>query len=120
VHELSIAQSILEIVGQHVPREKQHTVKAVQLLVGELSGVVVDSLTFCFGAITSGSPLERAELAITQVPLEAECRACGQRFRVEELHFSCPGCGGTEIVILAGKELQITAIELFDEIAEGG
>jgi hydrogenase nickel incorporation protein HypA/HybF len=118
VHELSIAQSICEIVGQYVTPEKQHAVKSVRVLVGDLSGVVPESLRFCFGAITAGTPLERAGLTITAVPLEAECRDCRRRFTVEQLQFLCPACGGTDLAVLSGKELQVTEIELHDELAE--
>jgi hydrogenase nickel incorporation protein HypA/HybF len=118
VHELSIAQNILEIVRQYVPQEKERAVKSVRVMVGDLSGVVSESLTFCFGALTTGTPLERATLAITAVPLQAECRDCRRRFTVEQLQFLCPACGGTDLLILSGKELQVTEIELLDEFTE--
>jgi len=118
VHELSIAQSIYDIVAQHVPPEQRRAVKSVRLLVGELAGVVPESLSFCFGAITSGTPLERAELTITPVPLKAACRECRRKFVVAELRFQCPECGKTDVEVLSGKELQVTEIELIDEFAE--
>lgn len=118
MHELSIAQSIYDIVTHHVPPEQRHTVKSVRLLVGELSGVLPESLSFCFGAITSGTPLEGARLTITPVPLEAACRGCHRRFAVAELRFQCPGCGRTDVEVLSGKELQVAEIELDDELTE--
>ena len=53
MHELSIAQSIVEIVQQYVPNGETRPVKSVNLKVGEMAGVVPESLDFCFGAITA-------------------------------------------------------------------
>jgi hydrogenase nickel incorporation protein HypA/HybF len=118
VHELSIAQSILDIVDQYVPADRQPEVKTVRVQVGDLSGVVVDSLSFCFSAVTAGTPLEQAALEITAVPLEAECRTCRNRSRIEEFVFLCPACGGSDLLVTSGRELQVTEIELADEPSE--
>ena len=40
MHELSIAQNILEIVHQYVPEEQRAKVQSVKVQVGRLSGVV--------------------------------------------------------------------------------
>jgi hydrogenase nickel incorporation protein HypA/HybF len=68
MHELSIAQSVLEIVQANLPVEDSQYVKSVKLKVGHLSGVVPDSLDFCFTAITQGTRLQGTVLDIEQVP----------------------------------------------------
>jgi hydrogenase nickel incorporation protein HypA/HybF len=115
LHELSIAQSICEIVEQYVPAASRQHVRSVRVLVGELSGVVPDSLAFCFTAITAGTPLGGASLEITHVPLRAECRSCHETFHVEQPVFLCPSCGGSDLLTLSGRELQVSQIELNDE-----
>lgn len=114
MHELSIAHNVLEIVQQHVPQRDARTVRTIRMKVGELSGVVVESLAFCFGAITTGTPLEGARLEIQQIPLQSECRSCAKLFRIEENNFRCPSCGSDDLSIVAGRELQVTEIELND------
>ena len=59
MHELSIAQSILDIVNQHLPAEKPAHVKSVKVKIGKLSNVLPDSLRFCFEAITKDSDFEK-------------------------------------------------------------
>ncbi len=115
MHELSIAQSICDIVGQYVPAGSRQNVTSVRVVVGELSGVVTDSLAFCFTAITAGTPLQGASLKITHVPLRAECRSCHETFHVEQPVFLCPSCGGGDLLTLSGNELQVSEIELSDE-----
>jgi hydrogenase nickel incorporation protein HypA/HybF len=68
MHELSIAQSIVEIVQQHLPSDRIPVVKSVQMKVGHQAGIVPDSLEFCFGAVTEGTVAQGARLEIENVP----------------------------------------------------
>jgi hydrogenase nickel incorporation protein HypA/HybF len=118
MHELGIAQNILEIVRQSVLKNQVEAVRGIKVRVGQLSGVVPDSLDFCFRAIVSDTEMRRASLAIEQVPTTSECRSCMHRFQVDEFDFTCPACKSTNIELISGKELEITEIELADEIDE--
>ncbi len=115
MHELSIAQSIIEIVRQHLPANGSPAVRTVNMKVGELSGVVTESLEFCFQAITAGTPLEGARLAIEHLPVRARCRTCTAVFPVEQSVFRCASCDGEDLEIVSGRELRVTEIELEDE-----
>jgi hydrogenase nickel incorporation protein HypA/HybF len=115
MHELSLAQSILEIVQQAVPPDRDARASTVRLRIGELAGVVEDSLAFCFDAITRGTRLEGSRLAIERVPTEADCQSCRARVAISPPQFCCPSCGGTEIVLVSGRELQVVEVELPDD-----
>jgi len=114
MHELSIAQSILEIAENNLPPGNTARVKAVRMRIGDLAGVVIDSLEFCYSAITPGTRLEGSRLDIERVPVLAHCRACGTRFPVLDNAYLCPSCESTNITMLSGTELQVTELELFD------
>ncbi|MBZ5496754.1 MAG: hydrogenase maturation nickel metallochaperone HypA [Acidobacteriia bacterium] len=118
MHELSIAQGIVDIIGQYVPEDQAPEVRLVKVRVGRLAGVVPDSLDFCFGAIVSGTSLGLARLAIEETPIQSRCTGCGEIFAVEGAAFLCPGCGSAEIKIISGTELQVVEIELLDRQAE--
>ena len=112
MHELSIAQSIVEMVQQHVPPSNWDHVVAVRLKVGTLSGVVPDSLEFSFQAITSDTPFRHARLEIETIPFRVQCNAC-QATTVSEGGFAaCSQCGSIETKVLSGSELHISEIEL--------
>lgn len=117
MHELSIAQSIVEIVLEHVPKEEHMTVRSVRLRLGAMAGVVADSLEFCFGAITEGTPLEGAKLEIEHVPLRAHCNGCGTDGEIEPTFFACGKCGSSSLTVLSGREMQVRDIEV--EESEG-
>jgi hydrogenase nickel incorporation protein HypA/HybF len=118
MHELALAQSILGLVEQYVPPAQAADVRSVRVRVGALSGVVPDSLDFCFAAIVNGTPWEAARLAIDRVPATAECQPCSATFEVADLDFACPNCGSREIRMVSGMELQVLEVELRDEATE--
>lgn len=112
MHELSVAHGILELVQHHVPEDQAADVRAVTVRLGALSGIVADSLDFCFGAIVSGTPYAGASLVIERVPTRATCADCTREFAVNALVFRCPHCEGTRIRIVSGDELQVTSVEM--------
>ncbi len=112
MHELSVAQSIVDIVLQHLPKGDHVAVKSVGLRLGEMAGIVPDSLEFCFGAITQGTQLEGATLTIEHVPLRVHCNDCGADGTIEPTLFACPLCGGRSLTMLSGREMQVRDIEV--------
>lgn len=114
MHELSIAQNILEIVLANLPATERDSVKSIKLKVGQQSGVVPDSLDFCFGVIAQGTPLEGAALDIERVPFVLKCKPCGSSFQSESGIVLCPLCGGMDVEVLSGTELRVVEIELND------
>ena len=115
MHELSVAESILEIVRTNVPPGEELAVKSVKLKVGRLAGVVADSLDFCFTAITQETPFEDVMLDIEMTPFVIQCRTCGTSSGNESGVAVCPACSSTETEVVSGTELQVMAIELQDE-----
>jgi len=114
MHELSVAQSIFEIVEQYVPRDQGQSVKSVKLKLGELSGVVPDSLEFCFSAITAETPLRGATLDIEHIPFVLHCRSCDRSFKSELGVVLCPECGHSDTQVVSGTEMQVVEIELYE------
>jgi len=117
VHELSIAQGIVDIIRQYVPADQAADVRRVKIRIGHMAGIVPDSLDFCFGAMVNGTTLGEARLDIEETPVRAQCSGCDQGFAVEESAFVCPFCGSREIKIISGTELQVIEIELSDRQA---
>ncbi len=116
MHELSMAQNIIEIVERHVPRESAADVAAIRLRIGELSGIVPESLDFCFSALVRETALAEARLEIERIPIRARCIDCLAEFGVEESRFLCPSCSGGALEILSGRDLHVVDIELHERI----
>ncbi len=117
MHELSIAQNIVDIIRQYVPDDQAEDVRLVKIRVGQMAGVVPDSLEFCFGAIVTDTTLGKARLDIEETPLQSQCKICHEVFAVEQAAFICPHCGSGETKVISGTELQVVEIELCDRQA---
>lgn len=112
MHEMSIAQSVLDIILQESRNHKVNRVLSVALKVGELSAVAAESLRFCFELVSQGTVVEGARLDIERVQVTCRCRGCGSDFAVKELVFSCPACGQTGVDMLSGRELSVESFEV--------
>ncbi len=80
--------------------------------MGELSGVEVDSLRFCYQVSVEGTALAGSQLEVEEVPLRFLCEGCGHGFRPVGLSRTCPLCGGERAGIDAGTELEIIDFEV--------
>ena len=118
MHELSIAEEIVNIVYQYVPNPEKSQVDSVKVCIGKLSNILPDSLMFCFEAITSESPLKGAKLEIIHVPVTITCNICDAESEIEPPVFACPKCGSNQIKITGGTDMRVDSIELNDEIKE--
>ncbi len=112
MHELSIAASIVESVTEAASAHPGARVKEVRLRVGALASVVEDSLQFCWGLATEGSPLAGATLVIDKLPVIVHCDACGDTQIEGVQSFRCPRCGALAADLRQGRELEIDSIEL--------
>jgi hydrogenase nickel incorporation protein HypA/HybF len=113
LHELSIAQSIVEAVEVKATGLSATRVKGVRLRIGEASGIVTDSLTFCFEMLASSDPvLAGAQLQIEDVPHRARCHRCDQEFAVVNYIAQCPTCQEWSSDIISGTELLVLEMEI--------
>jgi hydrogenase nickel incorporation protein HypA/HybF len=109
MHEMSITQSVVELCEEHAQGRK---VLSVTLQVGALSGVIPESIEFCFEACTQDTLLDGARLDIEFIPGEGRCPMCGSSSRVDNLFDPCPSCGAFGLEITAGKELRVKELEI--------
>jgi len=112
MHELSIAENIVDIVKQFVPDNQASAVGIIHLRVGPFAGIIPDSLKFCFATLSADAGMANADLRIELTPLAALCRACGNQSEVKNFTFRCSVCGGGDLEIVSGKELEVVEIEI--------
>jgi hydrogenase nickel incorporation protein HypA/HybF len=109
LHELAIADSVVQIASRHADGRQ---VTKVYLKVGHLRQVVPSALAFSFELVAQGTPVEGAELEMEEVPVLGRCRECGVESRLESFPLQCGTCGGFELQILEGEELYVDSLEL--------
>lgn len=108
MHELAITESIVESVQERLGDVR---VRRLNLEIGKLSGVVPDSVRFCFDVVAAGTNLEGAVLEIVEPAAKADCRACGRTFELDGWLPLCP-CGSADVEVLGGRELRIESVEV--------
>lgn len=86
-------------------------VAAVRLEIGRLSGVVTDSIRFCFEVVANGTGLQDARLDIDEPTGRAYCRNCGDEFELDDPIMLCP-CGSADLEVLSGQQLRIISVEV--------
>ena len=112
MHELSLAAYLLEAVCRQAEQQAAERVLTINLLVGERSGVVEDSLRFCFDLLAPETVAAGAELRVRQTPMRFTCAACAADYAPTPDSFVCPGCGKYGQVQDDGTDLVIESLEV--------
>ena len=110
MHELSLAQNIVDIVKEYAEKEKAIKVNKVILEVGTISGVEKDALEFCFPIVAKDTIVSEAELIIEEIHVAANCKICNKTTDIDRVLFICKECNGRDYEIIRGKELSIKQI----------
>ncbi len=110
MHEFSIARNITHIAEDELRKVNANSVEKIELEIGELSGIEIDSLKFVWEAVIKDSVLDNAELIINSVEAQGFCTDCGQKFRIKQLFDACPVCGSYNSDVIRGKELKIKSL----------
>jgi hydrogenase nickel incorporation protein HypA/HybF len=108
MHELPITASLVDAVCERVGRSK---VARVRIAIGKLSGVMPDSLRFCFEACTTGTVVEGAHLEVDEIPARIQCHECHEITDIDDAIPLCR-CGSVHLDIVSGRELKITEVEV--------
>ena len=112
MHEMSLAEGMLQLVEDGARRNAAGAVKAVWLEIGTLAQVEVDALRFCFDAVTRGTLAQGARLEIVDTPGAAWCMPCGARVPIARIGDACPRCGSHQLQVVQGQELRVREIEI--------
>ena len=112
MHEMSLAEGILQIVEDAAKAEGSSKVKAVCLEIGQLAGVEVEALRFCFDVVTRDSVASEARLEIVETPGQGWCMKCSCNVPVATLFDPCPLCGSHQIQVTGGQEMRVRELEV--------
>jgi hydrogenase nickel incorporation protein HypA/HybF len=112
MHEMGIANSIIEAVHAEAARYRSAAVIKVVVRIGELAAVDPDALRFCFEAFTRETEYESLQLEIEFCVRRQRCSACGAAFDAKDYEFRCPQCGEENTECIGGDELELAYLEL--------
>ncbi|MBL8421256.1 MAG: hydrogenase maturation nickel metallochaperone HypA [Dechloromonas sp.] len=112
MHEMALAEGVLQLVEETAMRESAQRVKLVVLEIGRLSSVEPEALRFCFDAVVNGSIAHGAVLEIVHVPGVGWCMSCGESVAMDEVFGACPRCGSYQLQPTGGADMRVREIEI--------
>ncbi len=120
MHELAVTQGILSVALEAANRAGARRIDAIDLVIGDLTSIVDDSVQFYFDILARGTPAEGAALRFRRVPAEGHCFACRAQFTVgAALAAACPACGSGQLLVTGGREFYVESIEVDNEDSGG-
>lgn len=112
MHELSLAESLIDLAEEESRKLSGAKVRTVRLEIGALAAVEPDAMRFCFDVVARGTSLEGAALDIVTVAGRGRCLACGHEIEVLERPALCPDCGGVRVEVTSGTGMRLTELEV--------
>ncbi len=110
MHEMSIAEGIMEVVERTARNHEVSRVKSVTIEVGELAGVDIPSLEFAWSSVTAAGPAAGAKLIIERPAGTAWCMDCSETVALHKYGDACPKCGGYLLTPTGGTEMRVLSI----------
>ncbi len=112
MHELSVTQNLLKLTLRHADQNDASRIISMELVIGELSSVIDDSVSFYWDMIAEGTIAEGAKLIFKRVPAKMECQDCKKVYLLIKGELSCPACESSKIYPIAGTEFLLNSIDI--------
>lgn len=103
---------LLEAVEEEAREHAAKRVLTINLVIGERTSIVDDSLLFYFDMLTPGTLAEGAQLKVRRTSMRFHCERCDRDYHPEHGDFRCPGCEQVGQVTSDGSELLIESLEI--------
>ena len=110
MHEMSLAVNIVDLAVEAALREGGSRVSEIEIEIGNMAGVMIDSLDFCLEAAARSTIVEGAEFKFIPVNAFGECPSCQKKFETDSYFASCPDCGATGVPVTGGQDLRINSL----------
>ena len=111
MHEMALAEEVLQIVQDAARREGVTRVNALWLEIGQLSSVEPEAMRFRFDAVARDSIAADARLEIVLAPGRAWGNACATSIALAGVGEACPNCGGYNLRIADGEQMRVREVE---------
>lgn len=112
MHELSIMESVLEMVRENASQNNIDKINKLKLVIGQLTMVMPDSLQFAFEVLSQEDLFRGSTLEIETKETIIHCKDCAKESAQDFGYcFLCPGCGSDQVDIIQGRELYLDYYE---------
>ncbi len=112
MHEMSLAEGVVQLIEDAAREQAFEKVTAVWLEIGQLSGVEVEAMKFCFDVVTRDGIADGARLEIIATPGTGWCMPCSKTVPMSEVFGECPECGSHQMQVTGGTEMRVKELEV--------
>ncbi len=105
MHEVSLIQSLIKIVGEHSLTHGFKKVNTIKLSFGRMNHIEPKALDLAFKVQSEGTVAFGATLEYLILPVVVHCFKCNEDSEVDRFEFTeCPKCGADEVQVVGGTE----------------
>jgi hydrogenase nickel incorporation protein HypA/HybF len=112
MHEMSLAESVREIVDETARANGARRVAAVRLEIGKLAQVEIEAMRFAFEVVKRGSLADTARLDIVETDGTAWCMRCCEAVVIAQRGEACPKCDSYQLQVTGGDRMRVMDIEI--------
>lgn len=112
MHELTVTESLLALALKHANQADAKRIRSLNLIIGQLSSIVDDSVQFYWDFVAKDTIAEGATLSFKRIPALLACRDCGHEYAPDGRDLGCPACNGVAIKIIQGEEFSLDSIDI--------
>ncbi|MBB3104820.1 hydrogenase maturation nickel metallochaperone HypA [Azomonas macrocytogenes] len=112
MHEMSIAEGVVQLLEEQATAQRFSRVKTVWLEIGPLAMIEQQALRFCFEAVTRNTLAQDARLEIIDLPGQAWCLGCNASVPIRQRYDACPACGSHHLQVTQGDEMRVKELEV--------
>ena len=117
MHELSMAQGIINAVLETAESNNASEVNEVTIEVGRLAMINPEQLKFILEVLVDNTIMQDAKIQFEEIPAEINCDNCdfhGEAILDDSDHYAplvkCPKCDNLSVNILNGKDIVVKNI----------
>jgi hydrogenase nickel incorporation protein HypA/HybF len=117
MHELSLAQHLLDLALERARLSGAERIVGLHLVVGQLAPLEESSLSFYWEHVSQATPAAGSTVHVKRLPMTLVCLDCGRAFQPGGEVWACPGCHSERVRLQGGDESYLEAIDV--EVATG-
>ncbi|HEY0672046.1 MAG TPA: hydrogenase maturation nickel metallochaperone HypA [Longimicrobiales bacterium] len=113
MHELPATRGILALALDTARAAQAERISSIDILIGEMTSIVDDSVQFYFDVMSKNTPAEGAKLNFKREAGVGTCLSCMTTFAVRPpLDPECPYCHAFSVRVTGGNRFLVESIEV--------
>lgn len=123
MHEVSVVSNFVNAILNELEKYDADRVEEVTLVIGDLTSLGEEQMSFAYEIVTKGTKLEGSKLMVEHEKIEVECEHCGYKGGVKTIDndfdqhsipiLSCPKCNG-DIRVVKGQSCMVRSFKIVE------